>query len=478
MKNAIPKLWIAELVSRMLTALATVYVARVLGVTTYGVVGFVAAVLAYLLVFVRFGTDDILVRELSRHDGFDDIEKSQLRTSAIIARAAFSVPAIALLFVLATTAEATILRNLYLASMIMLLGAIFPVDVYLQSEERFASMAGVRIVANLVNLSLVLLFVRSVETSWVVPAASGAGVLMGEVVFFRSIKGTLAIPTVHFLRRLFHFLVQQGLPLLGSMMLLLLVGQLSIILVRVFCSSEELGWYVAGYKVYDVGNALLVPTATVLFPKLSSVWPDPDTSRRTSLIVNGMSITVSIALLLLGGALLSGREIIPFLFGRSFTASSLYVSVLAVALVFRSISMLLANGLVAGGRQKTHLLVTSIFVTINIVLGVVLIRSYGAIGAAVSIVIAFACELASFLVALRNSISLSRVRALLTRIGGVWCAVFVPLYATTLYFQREGEMSLALAVGGGVVFSGIFLFFLGRLDIVTLSLIRKNLFEA
>jgi O-antigen/teichoic acid export membrane protein len=133
MKNAIPKLWIAELVSRMLTALATVYVARVLGVTTYGVVGFVAAVLAYLLVFVRFGTDDILVRELSRHDGFDDIEKSQLRTSAIIARAAFSVPAIALLFVLATTAEATILRNLYLASMIMLLGAIFPVDVYLQS---------------------------------------------------------------------------------------------------------------------------------------------------------------------------------------------------------------------------------------------------------------------------------------------------------------------------------------------------------
>jgi O-antigen/teichoic acid export membrane protein len=317
-----------------------------------------------------------------------------------------------------------------------------------------------------------------VETSWVVPAASGAGVLMGEVVFFRSIKGTLAIPTVHFLRRLFHFLVQQGLPLLGSMMLLLLVGQLSIILVRVFCSSEELGWYVAGYKVYDVGNALLVPTATVLFPKLSSVWPDPDTSRRTSLIVNGMSITVSIALLLLGGALLSGREIIPFLFGRSFTASSLYVSVLAVALVFRSISMLLANGLVAGGRQKTHLLVTSIFVTINIVLGVVLIRSYGAIGAAVSIVIAFACELASFLVALRNSISLSRVRALLTRIWGVWCAVFVPLYATTLYFQREGEMSLALAVGGGVVFSGIFLFFLGRLDIVTLSLIRKNLFEA
>jgi PST family polysaccharide transporter len=478
MKNAIPKLWIAEFVSRMLTALATIYVARVIGVEEYGLVGFVAAVLAYLLVFVRFGSDYIIVRELSRSDALNDVEKSQLRTTAIVARAAFSVPAIILLTLLAIFVETASLQYLYFASIVALLGAVFPLEAYFQAEEKFVSMAGYRILSNLLYLSLVLLFVRSASTSWVVPAASGAGVLIGEAVFFRSIRKSLAFPSFGFLKRMWKYLIGQGLPLFGSMVLLLLVGQLTIIFVKTFCSAEELGSYVAGYKIYDVGNALLVPTATVLFPRLSNVWPDPDPSRRTSLIVNGMSITVSIALLLLGGALLSGREIIPFLFGRGFTTSSLYVSVLAVALVFRSISMLLANGLVAGGRQRTHLFVTSIFVTINVILGVVLIRSFGALGGAVSILIAFACELASFLVALRNSISLFRVRSLLTRITALWCTAFVPLYASTWYLRRDGEMSLALAVAVAVIFSGIFIFVLGRFNIVTLSMIRKNLFEA
>jgi len=270
----------------------------------------------------------------------------------------------------------------------------------------------------------------------------------------------------------------QGLPLFGSMLLLLLVGQLTIIIVRSFCSTQELGWYVAGYKIYDVGNALIVPTATVLFPKLSSLWQHPDASKRTSLIVSGIGITTSIAFLLLGGALLGGTEIIPFLFGRGFTRSSLYVSILAVALVFRSISMLLANALVAAGRQRTHLLVTFIFVAVNVILSVLLVRRYGALGGAISIVIAFACELVSFLVASRKSIALSKVLMLLTRIVTIWGCVFVPLYAITLYLRVDGDMSVALAGALAVAFLALFSYWIGKFNIVTLSLIRKNLFEA
>jgi O-antigen/teichoic acid export membrane protein len=261
------------------------------------------------------------------------------------------------------------------------------------------------------------------------------------------------------------------------MLLLLLVGQFTIILVKVFCPAEELGWYVAGYKVYDVGNALLVPTATVLFPRLSTVWSDPEPTRRTSLIVNGAGITVSLSLLFLAAALLGGRQIIPFLFGGQFAASSVYVSVLSFSLVFRSISMLLANGLVAGGRQRTHLSVTSIFVAVNVVLSFILISSHGAMGGAVSIVIAFACELMLFLYSLRNLITLSRIRESVTRILTLWCALVVPLYGLTWYLGRNGEMSLLLAVVITLVFSGGFLFFLNRFNIITLALFRRNLVE-
>ena len=475
-RNALPKLWTAELASRFLTALATIYVARVIGVEAYGLVGFASAVLAYLLVFVRFGTDHILVRELARRDGLGDPEKSQLRAAAIIVRAILSLPAVGMLTVLALTAETPVLGHLYFASVVMLLGAIVPVELYLQSEESFSSMAGIRIMTNLINLGLVFLLVRSASTSWAVPVASGAGVLASEAVFFHSIAGTLALPSFAAFRKMSVYLLKEGLPLFGSMILLLFVGQFSIILVRAMCSPEELGWYAAGYKLYDVGNALLVPAGTVLFPKLAAVWHDEDPTRRTSLIVNGMSITLPLALILLGAALLCAQEVVPFLFGAAFTQTSFYVSVLSFALVIKSVSMFLAYGLVAGGRQRTHLAVTSVFVVINIILSIVLIRSYGAIGAAVSIVVAFLCELVFFLAVLRHSFSLPRVRRLVVRVGISWSVVFVPLYVSAIFVHPFGERGLLPPLALTAVFLAVFLIVLGRYNNVSLSLL-KNLLE-
>ncbi|HTP13151.1 MAG TPA: oligosaccharide flippase family protein, partial [Bacteroidota bacterium] len=258
MKNAIPGLWIAEFTSRILTASATLYVARIIGVAPYGLVGFVSAVLSYLLVFVRFGTDDIVARELSRRDAMDENEKSQLRASALVARLAFLVPSLIVLACLAYSAGEATLQRLYGAGMVVLLGAVIPMEAYLQAEENFAAIAGFRILSNLVNLAMILVFVRSAETSWVVPAATGTGVLASEAVFFRFVRGRISLPRADVLRRFWKYLAGQGMPLFGSMILLLLVGQLSIILVRTFCSADELGRYVAGYKIYDVGNALLV----------------------------------------------------------------------------------------------------------------------------------------------------------------------------------------------------------------------------
>jgi O-antigen/teichoic acid export membrane protein len=477
MTNAIPKLWIAELVSRILTASATIYVARTIGVEGYGLIGFVAAVLAYLLEFVRFGTDPVIIRELSRQEGSDEGEKSQVRATAIIVRATLSVPAIAVLAFMAVVSHSATLQSLYLASVIMLFGSIVPVDLFLQAEEKFAAFAGYRIVSNVLNLILILLFVRSPSTSWVVPAAGGAGVLIGEVLFFHTMRGDVMFPGIDRLRELSKYLLGQALPLFGSMVLLLLAGQLSIILVRLFCPVEELGCYVAGYKIYDVGNALLVPTATVLFPKLSSIWSHPDSSQRTSLVANGMSVTVSISLLLFGAALLGGNAIIPFLFGSGFASTPLYVSILAVALFFKSISMLLANSLVAAGRQRAHLFITALFALISVLLGLGLIRWIGATGGAIAISVAFGCEVVALLIVVRKSISLRRIRSVVGRATGLWIVAFIPLYALSAYVLKGYDGTPAVAAGIIIVFSGLFLLLLGRFRVVSLSLVRQNLFD-
>lgn len=475
MKNAIPKLWAAELLSRIFTAVATIYIARTIGVSGYGLIGFVAAVMAYLFEFVRFGTDYIIVRDLSQKDHFNDEEKAQLRTTAIIVRLSFFFLAFILVLFLAGHSEGSTTRYLYWASVLGLLGTILPVDVFLQAEEKFSGVAAYRVLSNVINLALILIFLQSLNASWVVPAASGVGILASETVFFRLIHKPWKVPRFHTLKLQWKYLVGQGLPLFGSMFLLLLVGQLTIVIVRAFCSSSQLGCYVASYKIYDVGNALLVPTATVLFPKLSRVWSNPDASQRTTVVVNGMSITVPLSLLMFGSALLGARTLIPFLFGADFATSATYVSILSLSLFFRSQSMFLANGLVAGGRQRMHLVVTSISVIINVVLGLLLIWRFGAIGGAYSILIAFGCEFVTLLITMHGAVDLIRVQSLIRRILLLWVAPIVPLMLVMFYLQEAGSLSVLNAFGLTIVFAGAFIFLLWRYGVVTVSFVRENL---
>ncbi len=139
--------------------------------------------------------------------------------------------------------------------------------------------------------------------------------------------------------------------------------------------------------------------------------------------------------------------------------------------------MLLANGLIAAGRQRTHLYVTATFIFVNVILSVVLIGWYGALGGAIAVVTAFALELVLFVYTLRTSLALRRVGESMTRILAIWFALMVPLYGLTWYFRHAGGLSVSLAIAVTIVFSAAFLYLLGKFNIVTPSLIRRNLIE-
>ncbi|HET9129542.1 MAG TPA: oligosaccharide flippase family protein, partial [Terriglobia bacterium] len=348
----------AEILSRVMTGLATVFVARTIGVRDYGLVGFVAAVLAYLVEFIRFGTDPIIVRELARTGTEHEAEQSKFRTVAVAARTVFVLPAIAILVILSCGTSTTPLRYLYVAGIVQLLGTLFPIDLFLQSEEKFKFLAAFKIFSNAVNLTLILILVHSPSTSWVVPLASGFGLLVSEAIFSGSMSGYFAIPSVDELLRFGERLLRQSLPLLGSMILLLMAGQFTVILVRALSQPDELGWYTAGYKMYDVCNAFLVPASIVIFPALSSSWDTSDSRERTRIILPGIAVALCMSLLIVGFTLLSAKSLVPIVFGREFERSSVFLSILTVALFFRSISMFFSNALVAAGKQSVHLVIT------------------------------------------------------------------------------------------------------------------------
>ncbi len=417
MTKQVSSLWAAEVISRLLSSLAAIYVARILGVTAYGIVGFVGAITAYMLVLTKCGTDHLLVRELTIHKSRTAEDDAKLRSAAIVLRASLGFMGMACLIYLGMTAESAEMANLYWASIFSVASTIFPIEAFLQSEKQFSALAGFRIISNLTNILIILLFVRSPATSWVVPAAWGGGVLLTSLAFISRIRGGISRPSYRTLGPRMRFLAAQGLPLFGSMFLLLFTGQLSIILVKAYCSAEELGLYVAGYKIYDVSLALLVPVATVVLPNISGMWSRNDPDERARIVLRGISATLPVSLLILGSMLLAGKVLVPLILGDAFSSTVAYMDVLLVVILFRSTSMFFANGLVVGGRQRTHLGITAVVVVAHVVLSVLLIRSIGALGAAVAMIIAFVLECGLFVWASRDLFAVPLILSGIRRIA-------------------------------------------------------------
>src|ERR1039458_2082383 len=145
MSSGIPKLWTAEIISRALTLLGTMYTARMIGVTVYGLVGYVAALTIYLTTFVRFGTDYIIARELSQEKPNTNFHQGVFRTSSVLFRGLLTLPALSCLMILSLTADTQIVQRLYVASALGIIAVVVPLDAFFQSERKFGYMAAFRI---------------------------------------------------------------------------------------------------------------------------------------------------------------------------------------------------------------------------------------------------------------------------------------------------------------------------------------------
>jgi O-antigen/teichoic acid export membrane protein len=452
MNKGISKLWIAEIIGRILTAAVAIYTARVIGVESYGLVGYVAAIVSYFSVFVRFGTDFILVRELSRNILLSAEEKSFFRAVVIQIRIIFALCSVAVLVLFGMQAESQLLSRLYYANALAMFGLLLPLDVLLQSEERFGIVAASRVFFNICNLLFIILFLNDSSIAWWIPLASGISMIVTQIVFFRKIQGKIILPNMDQFKRLSRFLLKESIPVFISMMLLLLVGQLGIILVKKFSSAYELGLYVTGFKIYDIGNAMIVPVSTTLFPKLSKIWSGNNKAIRTTTLLEGIQIALPLALLGGGVSLLCGKELLSLFFGERFSGSDIYMSILLMTLAFRSISMFFANALVAGGRQKYHLAVTAVMVSINLLLSYTLIKNYGAYGAAWSNLFAFTIELIGFFLVIRRSIEARIIINALVVIAHIWIFAF----GAGWLFIKYVLISDMISFFGGAIFVIIF----------------------
>ncbi len=439
-----------ETIGRGFAFLATLILARVLGVESYGVLALAAGITLYLAKISDFAIETVGTGEVTRRP-------------QDIAELGGAVMGLRLLITVGLAAGAAGLAGLFLVEpersvfWIYLL-TLFPIAAstrWIHLGTQSAGAIGLwRGLGELGALLFVVLFVRGPEHLTRAPF----GIVLSE--------GIAAIALYLLLRRRgqgfgLRFDLRTALPIFRKsfpVMLQILLGLLvynaDLVFLRVLVDREAVGYYAAAYTLVSFAANLGVALGMSLLPAFARQEEESEGARRVygTAIAQAFSLCLPLAV---GGTFLAS-DLIRLGFGESYQSSAGLLQVLLWSIPLLVCRNVAVSALVMYGETARLVRITAFGVVLNGLLNFFLIRELGTVGAAIATVITEgSIAIGMLAVGRRHALPFFPWR----RIGAA--ALATTAMAAALVMTTEASIFLRLPLGLSVF--GLALFALGGL---------------
>lgn len=159
---------------------------------------------------------------------------------------------------------------------------------------------------------------------------------------------------------------------------------MDILIIGFFLSQIHVAAYEAAWRISMAAMLASTSIAKTIFPQIS-VWDEEGKqSNIQALIPTALSGSILFIIPAVAGGLLLGNEMLSFLFGREYAIAADALVVLFVGKLFQSANAVLGRILLGTDRVRFMSIAAMIFILANIAMNIVLIWSFGLIGAAVA----------------------------------------------------------------------------------------------
>ena len=377
-----------EAAARIISFVATIYVARVLGASAYGTVEVAAAVILYLSRVVDWGVDlGLGVREVAG----DPKRAAELGPTILTIRLTLAVlltgivSAVALLWL--PEPDGSVLAAY---SLTLLAVGVSPRWIHL-GFERAHRIAVARTVGELAMVVAVIVAVRAPDQVVRVPLARFLGDALTAALLLWWLRrlGVRLIP--RFRWRAVRPLIRPGAYLMLGALLGLMIYNADLLLLRIFRDASHVGVYAAGYTLVAFLGNLGIAYGLSLLPTLTRLQTSP--KAQLDLYRTAMAQTFAVALPVAAGGFLFAPRIIDLVFGQSYAASAGVLAILIWTIptaLFRDVAL---TALLATGREKEVMRITGWAAALNMGLNLLLIPRYGLIGAAAATIVTEAARM-------------------------------------------------------------------------------------
>ncbi|HOV91720.1 MAG TPA: flippase [Candidatus Kapabacteria bacterium] len=381
-------LTVAEAVSRILTFIYTLYLARILSPSGFGMIGFSKYVIAIFLIIAALGLDSIGTREIAK-------DKSNIKpivNNIFTIRLFSSLLVYFLLLFFIALMDFPI--NEKIAIMIMGVN-IFSNSLLLnwtfQGLQRMEVFAMRSIIVNVLNFCGIFLLIKNPGDTLiaiVIIVASSLINMLWLLFYYSHQYGKISL---EFDLELWKKLLKSSTPILLSLAFVAIYDNIGMILLRLEKSNYEVGIFTAGYNILQVAMLASTILQNVFFP----IFPEKKTKPDRLKIVKNFSrlnfaVGTYVSLFIFVFA-----EYIAMLFGEKYISSISVIRILMISNLIVFYTLTLYSPLIAWDKERQVFFSNLAGLIVGITANIILVPIFSENGVAISSVL---CEFAVLIV--------------------------------------------------------------------------------
>lgn len=384
MKKSILKNSVFNIVYKLLNVLfpmiTAMYVARILLPEGVGQVGYAQNILSYFTVVASLGIPAYGSREIARltYDRHkSDKLFSELFIMNLISTILCSIVYIMLIFLIPSFRYQWLLFG---AVGIQLFLTVFNVDWFYSGYEEYVYITVRSTVIKIISIICIFIFVKD-ENSLVIYALISSlaisGNYMCNIVNLRN-RVKLCFHELNFSQHLRPVFI-----LLLTTLATDLYNQIDVTMMGSMCSDADIGYYMYAIKLIRILTAVSTAIAVTILPRMSQYYARKEFSEFKALFNKTYKIVMLMIPPCVIGVLLLSENIVLFVYGEKFMPTASIIEMVSPIVFIVAISYLCGSVvLTAVNREKYLLYATTVGMTINIIMNVILIPRYAVLGAA------------------------------------------------------------------------------------------------
>lgn len=357
------------------------YVSRTLGVASLGKASFIESIINFVLLFSMFGIYNLGIREIAKCK--DNQEKLNKTFSSLFVLNAINTSVIFIIFLLSLFFfdKFNENRNLLIIGSFNLFFNLFLIQWFFVGIERFKFIVIRTIVLRLFYIAAVFVFVKSSDDYTIYYTLSVI------LIFINSLVNWI------YSRRLVKFsfnylnlkIYLKGYFYLGFYSILTsLYTTFNLTFLGLVTNNFEIGYYTTAIKIQSIFMGLFTAISTAIVPHMSSLVASRKYDQIKKLINQSIDIILSFGIPIVIGCIMLAPQIIQIIAGNEYIGSVLPLQIIAPTIVIIGLAQIvILQVLMPFGNDKTILRNTIIGAIVGLLLNFILVRSFGAIGAAV-----------------------------------------------------------------------------------------------